>query len=211
MNILIIGNEEQLKGYCQKVGIEPNVNFEYPFAVDLDTNTFGSLMLFAIRARTICIYDQWVRNISKSNVEPKKVQRADKQTVIFVDGACSGNPGKGQCRGVLNGDQIFFRSTQYTTNNIMEFWAIALAIDWVKEQNNKPNADLGKVIIYSDSKTAQSWVRKEAYKSSMKDDLNSRILYWSLMTIKENKHLFELRNWDTKTLGEIPADFGNKK
>lgn len=85
MNILIIGNEEHLKGYCQKVGIEPNVNFEYPFAVDLDTNTFGSLVLFAIRAKSICVYSQWVRNVSKLNNQ-NKVQRADKQTVIFVDG-----------------------------------------------------------------------------------------------------------------------------
>jgi ribonuclease HI len=131
---------------------------------------------------------------------------------ICVDGACSGNPGKGeyQCVDMKNGD-VIFSSNEYldTTNNIMEYFALVEAIKYILEGNCQTN------IIYSDSQTAISWVKNKKVKTTLGLTQNN---YDSLHLIeKYNEYiksidisLVEIKKWDTKEWGEIPADFGRK-
>jgi len=88
--------------------------------------------------------------------------------VIYTDGACSGNPGKGGWGAILiynkkkqNGDnkeikKIISGSNNMTTNNIMELTAVIEALKIIK----KPS----KITLFSDSKYvingATQWLQK---------------------------------------------------
>ncbi len=128
-----------------------------------------------------------------------------------VDAACSGNPGKMEYRGVEtdNGNELF-RMGPYTygTNNIGEFLAIVHAAALLKKMGdfNTP--------IYSDSRTAMKWIRDKRANTKLKKNTQTEIIH-TLIERAENwlrKHEItnEVRKWDTKTWGEIPADFGRK-
>ena len=139
---------------------------------------------------------------------------------LSVDGACSGNPGKMEYRGVDTATRrkIFhFGPAAGGTNNIAEFLAIVHVLALLKKQaQERPNdaEHLLTLPVYSDSRTALSWIKK-------------RKCATKLTLTEENKPLFELiqraenwlavntfRNpllkWDTEQWGEIPADFGRK-
>lgn len=130
---------------------------------------------------------------------------------ISVDAACSGNPGDMEYRGVVTTtkEELFHMGPfKDGTNNIGEFLAIVHALALF----HKTKPDL---VIYTDSKTAISWVKKK--KANTK-----------LETTKNNKKIFELIaraekwlesnpgytnpviKWETEKWGEIPADFGRK-
>ncbi|MCF0194471.1 MAG: hypothetical protein HUK00_04765 [Bacteroidaceae bacterium] len=136
--------------------------------------------------------------------------KPDIKRAIAVDAACSGNPGPMEYRGVLipDGRQLFHFGPIEGTNNIGEFLAIvhALALQW-KHGTTLP--------IYSDSKTAQAWLRK--HKSGTKLarteataqalDLVARAEQW--LNTHDYAHI-PVMKWDTDEWGEIPADFGRK-
>ncbi len=127
-----------------------------------------------------------------------------------VDAACSGNPGPLEYRGVYNKtkEEIFkLGPFENGTNNIGEFLAIvhALAI-FKKREISKP--------IYSDSLVAIGWVKKKNCKTTIEKttsneklfDLIERAETW----LDENTYSNKILKWDTKSWGEIPADFGRK-
>ncbi|WP_431157176.1 viroplasmin family protein [Winogradskyella poriferorum] len=129
---------------------------------------------------------------------------------ICVDAAVSGNPGKMEYRGVdtKNKNQLFAQGPfEDGTNNIGEFLAIVHGLAFLKQHNSDR-------IIYTDSKTAMSWVKKKTCNSKLKRtdkneilfDLVDRALKW-LMT---NEYNTTIVKWETKAWGEIPADFGRK-
>jgi len=140
------------------------------------------------------------------NISPHNIKNA-----IFVDGACSGNPGLGEYRGVHSDtNEVMFHLDGFneTTNNIMEFFALVDALMYV----HKSNSDM---IIYSDSQTAISWVKNCKVKTTLKETKNNQdtFLYIQkfIQWLKENKpDLSIIHKWNTKTLGEIPADFCRK-
>lgn len=129
---------------------------------------------------------------------------------ICVDAACSGNPGRMEYRGVwaANGDPIFHAGPfEKANNNVGEFLAIVHALAWMKQNNIRST-------VYSDSRTAIAWVRNKKIKSE-------------LVPVEANRKVFELlaraqawlqlnpdhatvEKWETRLLGEIPADFGRK-
>lgn len=130
---------------------------------------------------------------------------------IAVDAACSGNPGPMEYRGVLlpEGREIFRFGPIQGTNNIGEFLAIvhALALQWQK----------GTAIdIYSDSLTAQAWVRKRKCGTKLTAtpqteralQLVQRAESW--LATHDFSHI-KIRKWNTDEWGEVPADFGRKK
>ena len=142
-------------------------------------------------------------------VQPKPVAQYIKRS-IAVDGACGGNPGPGEYRGVFveTGQQIFhFGPIQGATNNIMEFLAIVHGLGFLEKQNLY-------IPIYSDSVNAQLWVRNGKCKTTIKpDDTNTEL--FDMIERAENwlkTHNFRVNiyKWDTKNWGEIPADFGRK-
>jgi len=130
---------------------------------------------------------------------------------ISVDAACSGNPGKMEYRGVLthNKKQLFLKGPYPNgTNNIGEFLALVHGIALLKSKNKE------SIPIYSDSRTAMSWVKQKKCKTNLhfdesnKDLLNliKRAENW----LKENSFKNPILKWETKAWGEIPADFGRK-
>jgi ribonuclease HI len=129
---------------------------------------------------------------------------------LSVDAACSGNPGTMEYRGVYthNAKEIFRKGPfKKSTNNIGEFLALVHILALAKQNgDSRP--------IYSDSRTAMSWVRKKTVKTTLKPtavnkdsfELIDRALSW----LKNNSFPNKILKWETKAWGEIPADFGRK-
>ncbi|MFY7861731.1 MAG: viroplasmin family protein [Chitinophagales bacterium] len=130
---------------------------------------------------------------------------------ICVDAACSGNPGPMEYRGVdyETKKQLFLSKVyQQGTNNIGEFIAIIHAIGWMQTQKvNK--------IIYTDSKTAISWIRNKKIKTNLKQTEANKELFEVMnralqFVLKNDMSQYQILKWETESWGEIPADFGRK-
>lgn len=128
---------------------------------------------------------------------------------IAVDAACSGNPGMMEYRGVnlRTGKEVFKFGPIFGTNNIGECLALCYAI----------NVYGRAMPIYSDSKTAITWLRNGKHKSTLERNKDTETLFLLLetniaaawQTLLDNREC--IHKWDTKNWGEIPADFGRKK
>lgn len=129
---------------------------------------------------------------------------------IAVDAAVSGNPGKMEYQGVdtKTKKRLFHQGPfEQGTNNIGEFLAIVHALAFLKKQKSNR-------IIYTDSKTAISWVKKKTANTKLERtnknkplfDLVDRAVAW----LKANNYSTTIVKWETKAWGEIPADFGRK-
>ena len=93
------------------------------------------------------------------------------------------------------------------TNNIGEFLAIVHALSMLKKDGLKTD-------IYSDSRTALSWVRNKKANTSLVRNAKTEQA-WKLIEraeawLKENSYPNQIMKWDTNKLGEIKADFGRK-
>ncbi|MGF1554902.1 viroplasmin family protein [Paucihalobacter sp.] len=129
---------------------------------------------------------------------------------ISVDAASSGNPGVMEYRGVdtKTKKQLFIQGPfEEGTNNIGEFLAIVHGLAYLKQHNSDR-------IIYTDSRTAISWVKKKTCNTKLERnpkneklfDLIERAVNW----LKTNTYNNSIAKWETKAWGEIPADFGRK-
>ena len=159
-------------------------------------------------------YKDYVGKTSKfkselTKTELKKIGKPNYKS-ISVDAASSGNPGKMEYRGVdTKTKKELFKQGPFPegTNNIGEFLALVHGLAFLKKHNND-------LIIYSDSRTAMSWVRKKTCNTKLEHndknklvfDLITRALTW----LKENNYSTVIVKWETKAWGEIPADFGRK-
>ncbi|MBR6284203.1 MAG: ribonuclease H family protein [Muribaculaceae bacterium] len=130
---------------------------------------------------------------------------------IAVDGACSGNPGVMEYRGVdvMTGAELFRQGPfNHATNNIGEFLALVHALAMFHNAGNSHTA------IYSDSRTAMAWVRDRKCKSRLAHtEANARL--WAIVARAEawlHTHIWQnqIIKWQTDQWGEIPADFGRK-
>ena len=133
------------------------------------------------------------------------------QESIAVDAACSGNPGDMEYQGVVTstGQRLFhIGPLEDGTNNIGEFLAIVHALAMLKQQG-KP-----KMPIYSDSKTAQGWVKKgkcnTKLEASGRNDKIFELIDRAEKWLAVNKITNPVLKWETEFWGEIPADFGRK-
>lgn len=129
---------------------------------------------------------------------------------ISVDAASSGNPGIMEYRGVdtKTKKQLFIQGPfEQGTNNIGEFLAIIHGLALLKKNNSNR-------ILYTDSKTAISWVKKKVCNTKLERndknkpvfDLIDRAIEW----LKNNTYSTVIVKWETKAWGEIPADFDRK-
>ena len=130
---------------------------------------------------------------------------------IAVDGACSGNPGamEYRCVRVADGVEIFHMGPlEGGTNNIAEYLAIIHAAALLKKQGNTLTP------IYSDSRTALSWVRKGRSNTTVMpnghNDKVLELLHRADAWMAANRIDNPLLKWDTDAWGEIPADFNRK-
>jgi ribonuclease HI len=68
--------------------------------------------------------------------------------------------------------------------------------------------------IYSDSKTAISWIKKKKANTKLEQTSRNKSLFELLERaenwIKNNTWTNEILKWETDVWGEIPADFGRK-
>ena len=127
-----------------------------------------------------------------------------------VDASCMGNPGVMEYRGVelATGREIFkVGPFQQGTNNIGEFLAIVHALAEMHRRNEWHN-------IYSDSKTAQAWIRNRQVKTQLKQtDKNAKLFELmgrGVAWIRTHSWPVKIMKWQTELWGEIPADFGRK-
>lgn len=144
---------------------------------------------------------------SKTKISPKSIVKES----ISVDAACSGNPGDMEYRGVwtATGQELFrVGPIPDGTNNIGEFLALVHALALLKREG-KPNMP-----IYSDSLTGRAWVKNKHAKTTLERtgrndeifNLLERAEKWLALNAVTNPILI----WETKSWGEIPADFGRK-
>ena len=144
-----------------------------------------------------------------SEAQLKKIGKPNYNS-ISVDAASSGNPGKMEYRGVdtKTKKQLFIQGPfEEGTNNIGEFLALVHGLAFLKKQNSDR-------IMYADSRTAMSWVRKKTCNTKLKRneknkpvfDLVDRAIKW----LETNSYKTTIVKWETKAWGEIPADFGRK-
>ncbi|GAA3593482.1 ribonuclease H family protein [Flavivirga amylovorans] len=129
---------------------------------------------------------------------------------ISVDAASSGNPGKMEYRGVdtKTKKQLFIQGPfQEGTNNIGEFLAIVHGLALLKKNNSDR-------ILYTDSKTAISWVKKKKCNTKLERNNKNKALFEltdrAIDWLKNNTYKTVIVKWETKAWGEIPADFGRK-
>ena len=151
----------------------------------------------------------------KSGESAAKKQEANllgdlmKNVEIYTDGACSGNPGMMEYRGVYlrTGEQIFHFGPMYGTNNIGEFLAIVHGLALLKQKN----LDMP---IYSDSRNAQLWVKQKKCKTNLVRNAKTEELFRYIERaenwLKNNTYSTPILKWQTDQWGEIPADFGRK-
>ncbi|MBJ2184683.1 MAG: ribonuclease H family protein [Muribaculaceae bacterium] len=130
---------------------------------------------------------------------------------LAVDGACSRNPGPMEYRGVWvsTGEELFrVGPLDEGTNNIGEYLAIIHAAALLGSQG------LGHIPIYSDSRTAQAWIRAGHSRTTVRRNArNGRlmdILDRANAWIASHRITNPILKWDTERWGEIPADFGRK-
>lgn len=134
-----------------------------------------------------------------------------KLDALAVDAACSKNPGPVEYQGVWvrTGERIFHAGPfEGGTNNIGEYLALVHGLALLQKQGN-PHTP-----IYTDSKTARSWVRNRQPKTSLKPDGKNAHLFDLIRRATAWLQSHEITNpiltWDTPEWGEIPADFGRK-
>nr|WP_321233761.1 ribonuclease H family protein [uncultured Psychroserpens sp.] len=148
-------------------------------------------------------------NSELSEAQLKKIGQPNYKS-ISVDAASSGNPGKMEYRGVdtKTKKQLFIQGPfEQGTNNIGEFLAIVHGLALLKNKNSD-------LIIYTDSKTAMSWVRKKTCNTKLERNTKNETLFElvdrAVIWLKNNTYKTTIVKWETKAWGEIPADFGRK-
>ena len=129
---------------------------------------------------------------------------------IAVDAASSGNPGRVEYRGVdTQTRNVLFKQGPFPqgTNNIGEFLALVHGLAFLKKEKSDR-------ILYTDSKTAMSWVRQKKCKTTLARTAKNKSLF-ELVDRAENwlrtqSYQTKIVKWETKIWGEIPADYGRK-
>ncbi|WP_298488034.1 ribonuclease H family protein [uncultured Maribacter sp.] len=129
---------------------------------------------------------------------------------IAVDAASSGNPGIMEYQGVdsKSGKRLFHQGPfKQGTNNIGEFLALVHGLAYLKKHNSDR-------ILYTDSRTAMSWVRKKKCNTKLaQNDKNKELFVLvdrAVAWLQANSYTTTIVKWETKAWGEIPADFGRK-
>lgn len=148
----------------------------------------------------------------KPEKDPKlglKIAPPIKESLV-VDAAWNTRSGDMEYQGFdFRTGKLLFRQGPYQdgTNNIGEFLAIVHALALCDKHGiNLP--------IYSDSKTAISWVKKKKANTKLEETGRNKELFVLLERAEKwlNSHSYTnpILKWETEHWGENPADFGRK-
>lgn len=152
-------------------------------------------------------------SIKKTSSSDNTLQIEDDKPIlesICVDASCIVNPGPMEYRGVdtQTKEIIFQRKYEEATNNIGEFLSIVHALALYKKDGKELK------IIYSDSSTAISWVKRKKCKTKLeKNEKNSTLfddIERAISWLENNPYDTKILKWNTSAWGEIPADYGRK-
>lgn len=159
--------------------------------------------------------DQASLLISLSRRQPEGGVRAEFPEILpnawATDGACSGVPGPMEYRGVdVDSGRELFRVGPLAggTNNIAEYLALVHALALLDRNGDRSRP------IYTDSKTAISWIRRRGSKTTLQPTEENAKVFELLQRadrwIASHTPLNPIIKWKTEEWGEIPADFGRK-
>ena len=130
---------------------------------------------------------------------------------IAVDGACDRNPGGNvEYQGVRvgTGERLFHLGPlPGGSNNIGEYLGLVHALALLAQQGDATTT------VYSDSRTALSWLRNRRSKVSFALDPECRLaelLRRADAWVQTHTVRNPVVKWNTEEWGEIPADFGRK-
>ncbi|MEK3733386.1 ribonuclease H family protein [Paenibacillus sp. FSL M8-0334] len=129
---------------------------------------------------------------------------------ISVDVGTRGNPGPVEYKGVdtQTGDILFsVGPIQKGTNNLGEFLAIVHALAYLKKIGSRKT-------VYSDSMNAIKWVKQKKVATTLPRDASTEEI-WRLVDraeewLRTNSYPNKVLKWQTKSWGEIKADYGRK-
>lgn len=148
----------------------------------------------------------------KSQLSPKEKMMIGEINFhsIAVDAASSGNPGVMEYRGVdTRTRKVLFHVGPFeqATNNIGEFLAIVHGLAFLHQHKSDR-------ILYTDSRTAISWVRQKKCKTTLKrtskNDKVFQLIERAIQWLENTHYSTPIVKWETMAWGEIPADFGRK-
>ena len=157
-------------------------------------------------------FDYIGKDVVETELTPEELRRIGKPIMesIAVDAASSSATNEVEYKGVyVKTKKVIFLKGPYKdgTNNIGEFLALVHALAYCKRKN----VDLP---IYSDSRTAMSWVRNKKAKTKQEQTLENGQLFDLIERaedwLKNNSYSNRILKWETRAWGEIPADFGRK-
>ena len=139
-------------------------------------------------------------NPSKS--KPKPVGDLPK-VGITSDAGTHGNPGPCEFQVTdLSGKVLIHKHLGVHTNNYAELAGIGAGLQWAIANDEK--------ILWTDSKIAMIWIKSGKLGPTVHErDALMKMITKIRKLLEENPQL-EIRKWETKTWGEIPADFGRK-
>jgi ribonuclease HI len=113
------------------------------------------------------------------------------EIIIYTDGSCLGNPGKGGWAAVIindNKEETIFGSEKESTNNRMELTAAINALLKIKQDK--------KIKIYTDSKYVKDGIEKwinnwklNNWKNSNKKDVKNKDLWIKLDNVISKKEI----------------------
>lgn len=158
------------------------------------------------------LYEDFIKKNKAKKVIPNRGDQIEGPNLnsISVDAASSGNPGVMEYRGVDTQTKalLFHKGPfQKATNNIGEFLALVHGLALLKNQESQ-------VMLYTDSVTAMSWVRKKKCNTKLKRTKENQAVFVLIdraeQWLQNNTFTTKVVKWDTKSWGEIPADFGRK-
>ncbi len=134
-----------------------------------------------------------------------------KLNAIAVDAACDKNPGGNvEYQGVVvgTGERLFHVGPfPGGTNNIGEYIGIVHALAYLAQRGDSTTP------VYTDSRTALSWVRRRHNRSTVQlppDSKLKELLDRADLWLATHTWLNPIYKWETSQWGEIPADFGRK-
>ena len=151
-----------------------------------------------------------IYQVKNTETTKKTTASYPKGEYLCVDAAWNTVSGDAEYRGVMMpSKQEVFQKGPYLdgTNNIVEFLGIVHGLAWCKQNNYL-------FPIYSDSKTAISWIKKKKANTKLEQTSRNKPLFELLqraeLWIKTNSWTNQILKWETDVWGEIPADFGRK-